>query len=78
VAELAERVWVIAEGRTALSGTVREVFRRADELRRLGLGVPQVTRLMYALRDAGLDVPSDVLTVDEGEVALVRALGEGH
>lgn len=76
VAELAERVWVIAEGRTALSGTVREVFRRPDVLGRLGLGVPQVTRLMYALRDAGLDVPSDVLTVDEAEAALIRALGE--
>ncbi|MDP8923823.1 MAG: energy-coupling factor transporter ATPase [Chloroflexota bacterium] len=78
VAELAERVWVIAGGRTALSGTVRDVFRRGDELRQLGLGVPQVTRLMYALRDAGLDVPSDVVTVDEAEEAVLRLLGEGR
>ena len=78
VAELAERVWVVAEGQTALSGTVREVFRRGDELRRLGLGVAQVTRLMYALRDAGLDVPSDVVTVDEAEEVLVRVLGDNH
>jgi len=76
VAELADRVWVIAGAMTALSGTVREVFRRADELRGLGLGVPQVTRLMYALRAAGLDVPTDVVTVDEAEVALARVLGD--
>ena len=74
VAEVAERVWVIAGGQTALSGTVREVFQRGDELRQLGLGVPQVTRLMYALRDAGLDVPSDVVTVDEAEDVLFRLL----
>ena len=76
VAELAERVWVIAGGRTTLSGTVREVFRRPDELRRLGLGVPHVTHLMYALREAGLDVPVDVVTVDEAEDALLRVFGE--
>ena len=78
VAELAERVWVIAGGRTGMSGTVREVFRRGDELRQLGLGVPQVTRLMYALRDAGLDVPNDVVTLDEAEEVLLRVLGEGR
>jgi len=76
VAELAERVWVIADGRTMLSGPAKEVFRRGDELRRLGLGVPPVTRLMYALRDAGLDVPSDVVTIDEAEETLVDILSE--
>jgi energy-coupling factor transport system ATP-binding protein len=70
VAELAERVWVVAAGATALSGTVREVFRRADELRELGLGVPQVTRLMGALGERGLDAPSDVITLDEAEAAV--------
>ena len=70
VAELAERVWVVAAGATALSGTVREVFRRADRLRELGLGVPQVTRLMHTLGERGLDAPSDVITLDEAEAAV--------
>ena len=70
VAELAERVWVIAAGATALSGTVREVFGRADRLRELGLGVPQVTRLMHTLGERGLDAPSDVITLDEAEAAV--------
>jgi energy-coupling factor transport system ATP-binding protein len=70
VAELAERVWVIAGGRTALSGTVREVFARAGELRELRLGVPQVTQLMRVLGERGLDVPPDVITLDEAEAAL--------
>jgi energy-coupling factor transport system ATP-binding protein len=70
VAELAERVWVIAAGKTALSGTVREVFRKAAELRALGLGVPQVARLMAALGELGLRVPPDVVTLDEAEAAV--------
>ena len=43
VAALAERVWVIAGGRTVMSGLARAVFRRVDELHELGLGTPAVT-----------------------------------
>ncbi|HYU17199.1 MAG TPA: energy-coupling factor transporter ATPase [Chloroflexota bacterium] len=70
VAELAERVWVIAGGRTALSGSVQEVFWRAERLRELGLGVPQVTRLMGLLRERGLAAPTDVITLDQAEAAV--------
>ena len=70
VAEAADRVWVIAGGRTALSGPVRDVFHHPDELRALGLGVPQVTELLGVLGERGLDVPSGVFTLDEAEAAV--------
>jgi energy-coupling factor transport system ATP-binding protein len=70
VAELARRVWVLAEGRTVMRGTVREVFARVDELRELRLGIPQVSELAYELRKAGRQVRADVLTVDELAEAL--------
>jgi energy-coupling factor transport system ATP-binding protein len=70
VAEIAERVWVMAGGRTVLSGTPREVFGQADALRDLGLGLPQVTELMRALAAKGLDVPTDVVTLDQAEEAV--------
>lgn len=70
VAELARRVWVLAEGRTVLRGTVREVFARVEELRELRLGIPQVSELAYELRRAGRQVRADVLTVDELAEAL--------
>lgn len=70
VAELARRVWVLADGRTVLRGTVREVFARVDELRELRLGIPQVSELADELRRAGRQVRADVLTVDELAEAL--------
>ena len=70
VAELARRVWVLADGRTVMRGTVREVFARVDELRELRLGIPQVSELAYELRKAGRQVRADVLTVDELAEAL--------
>jgi energy-coupling factor transporter ATP-binding protein EcfA2 len=45
VPRLADRVAVLHEGRIALEGGVREVFDRAEALRRLGLGLPQMTEL---------------------------------
>jgi energy-coupling factor transport system ATP-binding protein len=53
-----------------MRGDVREVFARVDELRELGLGIPQVSELAYELRKAGRDVPADVLTVSELAEAL--------
>jgi energy-coupling factor transport system ATP-binding protein len=70
VGEMARNVWVLAGGRTVIRGDVREVFARVDELRELGLGIPQVSELAYELRKAGRDVPADVLTVTELAEAL--------
>jgi energy-coupling factor transport system ATP-binding protein len=70
VGEMARRVWVLAGGKTVMRGDVREVFARVEELRELGLGIPQVSELAYELRKAGRDVRADVLTVDELAEAL--------
>src|SRR6266508_3008121 len=58
------------QGRLELLGTVQEVFWRAERLRELGLGVPQVTRLMGLLRERGLAAPTDVITLDQAEGAV--------
>lgn len=74
VARLAQRLVVLHRGRVALEGTPREVFAHADELTRLGLGVPQVTSLLQALRQRGLPLRGDVLTVEEARDELARWL----
>lgn len=64
-AVLADRVVVLEGGRIAMEGVPAELFAKAEELRKLGLGVPPVADLVRELRQAGVDVPPSVMTVDE-------------
>lgn len=61
----ADRVIVMEKGKKILEGTPREVFSNIDMLRSIGLDVPCMTELSSLLRQEGLDVDSDILTVDE-------------
>ena len=64
-AATADYVVVMDKGQIAMSGTPREVFTQVDKVRALGLDVPPMTDLAHMLRESGVDVRSDVLTVDE-------------
>ncbi len=72
----AERVVVIDEGNILLDGTPKEVFRNVEQLKSVGLDVPQVTELAYELRKEGIDIPDDILTEDECVAYLSKLLEE--
>ena len=74
VAELVSRVDVLADGKTVLSGPVREVFREERRLRELGLGVPAASELAGALRERGVKLGADVLTIDDAVEAMWTSL----
>ena len=48
-----------------MDGTPREIFSKVDVMKKIGLDVPQVTELAYELRREGIDVPADILTIEE-------------
>ncbi|ORX22276.1 energy-coupling factor transporter ATPase [Thermoanaerobacterium sp. PSU-2] len=64
-AVLADRVIVMDNGKIALNGTPKDVFKEVKILKDLGLDVPQVTELAYKLKQEGIDIPTEILTVDE-------------
>lgn len=66
----ADRIFVMEHGKIVMDGTPKEIFSRVEELLALRLDVPQVTRLAYELRNAGLDIPNGILRREE----LVEAL----
>ena len=68
----ADRVVVMDAGRVELEGAPRAVFSNVDEILQLGLDVPEMMKLSRRLRDAGVEVPRDVLTVEEMAVELCR------
>ena len=76
VARHATGVLVMEHGRIAMHGSVAEVFSQEQRLSELGLAVPQVTAIFAKLARAGLPVPTDVFTVEQGEDALRRLLQE--
>lgn len=63
VALLANNVLVMNKGKLAMHGSVAEVFERSEELRSMGLDVPQITELTHALIKEGIDIRPDVYTV---------------
>ena len=58
MAEICDEIVVLLEGRILMSGSSEEIFSRADELRRVGLDVPEIAGLFLKLRDmgAGIDI----------------------
>ena len=70
----ADRLIVMAKGKVVADGAPREVFQRVEELKAVGLTVPETTQLLWELRQAGADVPLDALSDDECAQALYRLL----
>lgn len=61
----ADRVVVMENGKIVMEGTPREVFSRVKEIKSLGLDVPEMTELAYELKESGINIPSNVLTIEE-------------
>ncbi len=61
----ADRVIVMDEGKIALKGTPKQVFSKVKLMKELGLDVPQVTELAYMLKEGGLDISQEILTIKE-------------
>ncbi len=73
-AALADRVIVMDEGKTVFDGTPKKVFTNINELKSIGLDVPQATELSQLLRTCGVRVSEDNLTVSELADELVSLL----
>lgn len=70
----ADRLVVMAKGRVVADGPPREVFQRVEELKAVGLTVPETTELLWQLRQAEVDVPLDALSDEECAQALFDLL----
>ncbi|MGM9546230.1 MAG: energy-coupling factor transporter ATPase, partial [Vescimonas sp.] len=66
----ADRLIVMNDGRLAMDGTPAEVFTQVDALRAMGLAAPDTVELLYGLRQGGMDVPLDALTVEDCAAAI--------
>ena len=73
VARTVDRLVVVNDGRIPFAGTPREVFAHEEELTAMGLGVPQVTRVLHQLKKLGVDVDDTVYTMEQAKAAVMAA-----
>ena len=72
MARYCDRLIVMSGAKILLEGECREIFTRADKLSAVGLDVPQITRLMLALKEKGIELDTSVFTVEEALEEILR------
>ena len=76
VANYVDRIMVMNDGVLTFDDTPKVIFSHYKELEEIGLAAPQVTYIMQDLKNAGLDVDTSVITVDEAKAEILKALGK--
>jgi len=61
----ADRVIVMEKGKPVMEGTPHDVLCEVEKMKSLGLDVPQVTEVAYKLRKKGINIPQNILTIEE-------------
>lgn len=74
VAKYVSRIVVMNRGQIMFDDVPREVFSHYRELEEVGLAAPQVTYIMQALKKSGLNVDTNITTIQEAKTEILRAL----
>ena len=74
VAKYVDRIIVMNRGQIMFDDAPKAVFENYKELEAVGLAAPQVTYIMQALKEKGLDVDTDITTIEEARIAILKAL----
>lgn len=77
MARTVDRLVVVHDGLIPFQGTPQEVFAHGDELERMGLGIPQMTRVFHRLKTLGANIDPSIYTVEQAKNAVLTALGKG-
>ena len=74
VANYAQRLIVINNGKIKYDGMPKDVFKHYKELEKMGLKAPQITYIMHKLKEKGLDVDETVITIEEARENIMQCL----
>ncbi len=74
IAKLVEKVIVLYKGKVHMQGSPKDVYRNAEELERIGLGVPQIVNVAMELRKKGFKIKEDIITVEEARDEIINEL----
>ena len=78
ISKIATKVLVMNKGTLAYYDSVDNVFSNADELREMGLNIPEITQIFLGLREAGYDVDVNIYTHEKAKEELLKLLKGGE
>jgi energy-coupling factor transport system ATP-binding protein len=76
VANYAERIIVMNQGKIMYDDTPHKVFSHYQELEKIGLAAPQITYIMHQLKDDGLDVDENIINLEDAKKSILKSLGK--
>ena len=77
IARISDRVLVMNSSEALMFDTPGNVFSRVDELKEVGLRIPEITEITAKLRQMGIDLPKGILTVESAFKEICSLIGKG-
>ena len=74
IVKFATKVLVMNKGKLFCYDDTDKVFERTDELAKIGLDVPQITRLSHKLKESGIEIGNDIYTTERAAQRLLSLL----
>lgn len=74
ISRLVDRIIVMNRGTIEFQGKPGEIFRHEKRLKEIGLGVPKVVELINALKDKGIHLSEDIITLEQAKTELIQYL----
>ncbi len=78
IASNANNIIVMNKSRVMMNASVPEVFERAEDLEKIGLDIPQITKVFISLNNLGFNVSKNVYTIDDAEREILSVLKGGE
>ena len=75
VANYAERIIVMNQGSVMYDDTPKKVFKHYKELEKVGLSAPQITYIMHGLKESGLAVDENIISITDAKDNILKSLG---
>lgn len=78
IARISDRVLVMNDSHLIMLDTPENVFSRVEELKSIGLRIPEITEITIKLKEAGVPLRDGILTVEQAFTEICRLLGKGE
>lgn len=72
IAKFVDRVIVLSNGKIHMEGTPKEIYSQAEELEKIGLGIPQIASIVKELGKRGFNIKPDILDIEEAKDEILK------